>query len=161
KKMPVVKLLSSDGEVFTVDVEVAKCSCTIRAMVETCCMEDDDDAIVPLSNVNSTILRKVLLWAHYHKDDPEPNDDQDNDNDVIIPWDADFLKVDQGTLYELIIAANYLDIQGLLKLTCKSVANMIKGRTPDEIRKTFNIQKDFSPEEEEQIRKENEWMEDM
>lgn len=32
---------------------------------------------------------------------------------------------------------------------------MIKGKTPEEIRKLFNIQNDFSPEEEAQIRKEN------
>lgn len=32
---------------------------------------------------------------------------------------------------------------------------MIKGKTPEEIRKLFNIQNDFSAEEEAQIRKEN------
>ena len=43
---------------------------------------------------------------------------------------------------------------------CKTVANMIKGKSPEEIRKTFNIQNDFTPEEEDQIRRENEWAED-
>lgn len=57
-------------------------------------------------------------------------------------------------------AANYLDIKGLLDVTCKTVANMIKGKTPEEIRKTFNIKNDFTPEEEEQVRKENEWCEE-
>lgn len=37
---------------------------------------------------------------------------------------------------------------------------MIKGKSPEEIRKTFNIQNDFTPEEEEQIRRENEWAEE-
>lgn len=69
-------------------------------------------------------------------------------------------QVDQGTLFELILAANYLDIKGLLDVTCKTVANMIKGKTPDEIRKTFNIKNDFSASEEEQVRKENEWCEE-
>ena len=41
--------------------------------------------------------------------------------------------------------------QGLLDVTCKTVANMIKGKTPEEIRKTFNIKNDFTPSEEEQV----------
>lgn len=61
------------------------------------------------------------------------------------------------TLFEVILAANYLDVNGLLEVSCKTVANMIKNKTPEEIRKTFNIKNDFSPEEEEQMRLENNW----
>ncbi|KAH0504238.1 S-phase kinase-associated protein 1 [Microtus ochrogaster] len=75
--------------------------------------------------------------------------------DDIPVWDQEFLKVDQGTLFELILAANYLDIKGLLDVTCKTVANMIK-----EIRTTFNIKNDFTEEEEAQVRKENQWSEE-
>jgi hypothetical protein len=45
-------------------------------------------------------------------------------------------------------AAKYLDIKGLLDLTCQTVADMMKGKTPKDIRKTFNIKNDFAPEEE-------------
>ena len=70
------------------------------------------------------------------------------------------LQVEQSTLFDLILAANYLDIKGLLDVTCMSVANMIKGKSPEDIRKHFNIKNDFTPEEEEQVRKENEWCEE-
>ena len=37
---------------------------------------------------------------------------------------------------------------------------MIKGKTPEEIRKNFNIKNDFTEEEEAQVRKENQWCEE-
>ncbi len=161
--MPNIKLQSCDNEIFIIDFEVAKCSATIKTMVDDLGLDEGDEEIVPLPNVNSAILRKVIQWATFHKDDPVPTEDEENKEkrtDDISSWDSDFLKVDQGTLFELILAANYLDIKGLLDVTCKTVANMIKGKTPEEIRKTFNIKNDFTPEEEEQIRRENEWCED-
>lgn len=66
----------------------------------------------------------------------------------------------QGDTNVWLQASNYLDIKPLLDVGCKTVANMIKGKSPEEIRKTFNITNDFTPEEEEQIRRENEWAED-
>lgn len=149
--MPYVKLQSSDNEVFEVDVEVAKQSEVIRPMVENCDYDDFDDEPIPLLNVNAAILKKVIEWATHHKDDPPPKEDEENREkrtDDIEPFDREFLKVDQGTLFELILAANYLDMKLLLDVLCKTVANMIKGKTPEEIRKTFNIKHDFTPEEE-------------
>jgi len=161
--MPEIKLQSSDHEIFTVDVQIARCSLTIKTMLEDLGMEEGEEEVIPLPNVNSAILRKVIQWATHHKDDAPVTEDDENKEkrtDDISSWDADFLKVDQGTLFELILAANYLDIKGLLDVTCKTVANMIKGKTPEEIRKTFNIKNDFNPAEEEQVRKENEWCEE-
>ena len=162
--MPSIKIQSNEGEVFTVETEIAKKSGTIRNMLEDLGMEEDADneEAVPLPNVSTNILKKVIQWSTHHKDEPTPVDDENKEKrtDDISSWDLDFLKVDQGTLFELILAANYLDIKGLLDVTCKTVANMIKGKSPEEIRKTFNIKNDFSPAEEEQIRKENEWCEE-
>merc|ERR1712014_387086 len=157
------KLQSSDGETFPFDGDVASQSVTLRTMLEDLGMEEEEDEVVPLPNVNAAILKKVIQWCTYHKDDPPPPEDDENKEkrtDDISSWDSDFLKVDQGTLFELILAANYLDIKGLLDVTCKTVANMIKGKTPEEIRKTFNIKNDFTQAEEEQVRKENEWCEE-
>ncbi|PHT73020.1 E3 ubiquitin ligase complex SCF subunit sconC [Capsicum annuum] len=54
-------------------------------------------------------------------------------------------------------ANNDLNIKSLLDLTRQTVADMIKGKTPEEISKTFNIKNDFTPEEEEEVRRENAW----
>merc|ERR1712136_511724 len=144
-KMPTIKLQSHDAETFEVDVEIAKQSVTIKTMLEDLGVEEDDDEGVPLPNVNAAILRKVIQWCTQHKDDPPPPEDDENKEkrtDDIPVWDQEFLKVDQGTLFELILAANYLEI---------------KGKTPEEIRKTFNIKNDFTEDEEAQVKKENQW----
>ncbi|CAG8609138.1 6430_t:CDS:2, partial [Racocetra fulgida] len=154
-----VKLTSSEGTEFIIDRKVAEKSVLLKNMLEDV---GESDMAIPLPNVTGPILNKVIDYCTHHQDDPfvSQEDDSKKVSDDIDDWDAEFCKVDQGTLFELILSANYLDIKPLLDLTCKTVANMIKGKTPDEIRKTFNIINDFTPEEEEHVRKENEWCEE-
>ncbi|KAM7257461.1 hypothetical protein ACFE04_013202 [Oxalis oulophora] len=161
-----IVLKSSDGETFEVDEAVALESQTIKHMIEDDCADNG----IPLPNVTSKILSKVIEYCKKHVEttttttttttmtssSSKASDDK-VDTDEIKTWDADFVNVDQATLFDLILAANYLNIKSLLDLTCQTVADMIKGKTPEEIRKTFNIKNDFTPEEEEEVRRENQW----
>ncbi|KAK6542485.1 hypothetical protein TWF694_006438 [Orbilia ellipsospora] len=160
--MAVIKLLSSDNVEIPVEKDVAERSVLIKNMMEDIGGHIDD--AIPIPNVNEAVLRKVIEWCEHHKSDPAPPTDEDSDSRKkstdIEEWDQKFMQVDQEMLFEIILAANYLDIKPLLDVGCKTVANMIKGKSPEEIRKTFNIQNDFTPEEEDQIRRENEWAED-
>lgn len=81
-------------------------------------------------------------------------------HELVSPWYADFVTLDQTTLFELILAAHSLELKPLLDLTCAYVSSMLKGKTPEEIRAQYNITNDFTPEEEAQIREENKWFED-
>ncbi|KAF3502206.1 hypothetical protein F2Q69_00041906 [Brassica cretica] len=62
-----------------------------------------------------------------------------------------------NTLFSLILAANYLNVKGLLNIGCQKVADTIKDMKPEEVRSIFNIENDYTPAEEEVVRKENEW----
>jgi len=159
-----VKLKSSDGVEMTVDRDVAQRSILIKNMVDDLGDETGTGEAIPIPNVNEAVLKKVIEWCTHHRSDPAPTTDDDSDSRKkttdIDEWDQKFMQVDQEMLFEIILAANYLDIKALLDVGCKTVANMIKGKSPEEIRKTFNIQNDFTPEEEDQIRRENEWAED-
>merc|ERR1711990_45850 len=158
-----IKLISSDGQVIAVPEEIARMSVTVRNMLDDLGVEELAGG-VPLPSVSTPILSKVIEYCTHHKDrPPAPETDDARESkrsDDIDPWDAEFCTVEQAVLFELILAANYLDIKDLLDLTCKTVANMIKGKTPEQIRVAFNIKNDFTPEEEEQVRKENEWCEE-
>eukprot|EP00775_Hariotina_reticulata_P014285 gene14285-12_t len=138
-----VKLTSSDNQMFEVDEEIANESQTVKNMIEDTGTED----VIPLPNVPGKILAKVIEYCKFHVEANKKVDDKPaKSEDDIKQWDTEFVK-----------AANYLNIKGLLDLTCQTVANMIKGKTPEEIRKTFNIKNDFTPEEEEEVRRENQW----
>ncbi|KAK1765765.1 Skp1 family, dimerization domain-containing protein [Phialemonium atrogriseum] len=159
-----VMLQSNDNVLLEVDRVVAERSMLIRNMLEDLGDGALEDNPIPIPNVNEAVLRKVIEWCEHHRNDPPQTADDENDSRKkttdIEEWDQKFMQVDQEMLFEIILASNYLDIKPLLDVGCKTVANMIKGKSPDEIRKTFNITNDFTPEEEEQIRRENEWAED-
>jgi hypothetical protein len=104
--------------------------------------------------VKSQILAKVLEFCKHYNEEPMNEIEKPlksaNMGEVVQEWYATYVDVEQEVLFELILAANYMDIKPLLDLTCATVASMIKGKTPEEIRKTFNIVNDFTPEEEAQ-----------
>lgn len=97
--------------------------------------EGDEPIVMPLQNVKGSTLTKVIEYCRFHVEGAK---DKKSD-DEIKQWDQEFVKVEQTMLFELILAANYLNIKELLDLTCQRVADMIRGKNPEEIRKTFNI----------------------
>jgi len=166
-----IRLRTTDSQIFTMDVRVACMSQTIKDMLSTIGSkepkEGEEPEVVDIANVNGPTMKLVHAFLEKYKDEPEPpaaEDDEDADKRYLthIPdWDKKFLDgLPQSQLFELICAANYLDIKQLLDLTCQWVANMIKGKKPQEIRELFNIENDFTKEEEERIKKENEWCEE-
>ena len=81
-------------------------------------------------------------------------------NLVVDQWHADYINLEQEELFELVNAAHYLDIKSLLELTCAKLASMLKTKSVVEIREFFDLENDFSPEEEAQVMEENRWVEE-
>eukprot|EP00052_Salpingoeca_macrocollata_P009236 m.72938 g.72938 ORF g.72938 m.72938 type:complete len:112 (+) comp17000_c0_seq3:101-436(+) len=76
-------------------------------------------------------------------------------------WDADFMDVSNDLLFDLIGAANFLDIRPLLDLTCKTLAAHIRGKTTEELQQHFNIKCDLSAAEVEELRINSPWNTDI
>ena len=143
-----VKLLCSDGEEVEIDIDVAEKSVLIKGLIDDTGTDDQ----IPLPNVKRPILEKVIDFCKHLKDHQAPEIEKPlkstDMQSVVDPWYADYINLEQEVLFELIMASNYLDIKHLLELACAKVASLIKNKSIEEIRKFFNIENDFTPEEE-------------
>ncbi|CAA7051203.1 unnamed protein product [Microthlaspi erraticum] len=82
---------------------------------------------ISLANITRDIFSKVIEYCKKHGV-VVLNGDGGSTEEELKEWDTNFMNdIDQSTLF---MAANYLNIQNLLTLTCLSVADMIKCRTP-------------------------------
>eukprot|EP01016_Furgasonia_blochmanni_P011810 TRINITY_DN154_c0_g1_i6.p2 TRINITY_DN154_c0_g1~~TRINITY_DN154_c0_g1_i6.p2 ORF type:complete len:163 (+),score=59.82 TRINITY_DN154_c0_g1_i6:152-640(+) len=159
--MTKVKLVSAEGETHEVDEEVAVKSLLVKNVID----DTGTDEEIPLPNVKSATLKKIIQYCEKYKNENPPEIEKPlksaNLAEIVPKWDSDYIQIENlEELFDLILASNYLDIKSLLDLACAKVATLIKGRTPEEIRKTFNIVNDFTPEEEASIREENKWAEE-
>uniref|UniRef100_A0A0E0LZ45 SKP1-like protein n=1 Tax=Oryza punctata TaxID=4537 RepID=A0A0E0LZ45_ORYPU len=152
-----ILLITSDGQQFEMTEAEASMSKLVSNMIEDDCTENG----VPLPNVTSNVLAKVLEYCKKHAaaaaaaaKDVAAKASKDQE---LKSFDASFIDVDNTMLFNLILAANYLNVPSLLDLASRHMAELIKGKTVQQIRYLFGIVNDFTPEEEEEIRKENQW----
>lgn len=68
-----------------------------------------------------TRICQVLEYCEHHRGEPVPTAEETSNQDEtrrrttdIGEWDQKFITVDQEMLFEIILAANYLDIKALL-----------------------------------------------
>lgn len=154
--MSIIRIKTSDEKEFEVEQKAAFLSKIIKNMFDD--MEvSPSESVVPLPTIDSKIYELVIKYSTHHQDDVESvaNDEEKiRDSNDMTEWDREFITAfNKDTLAELVIAANYLDINGLYELCCKAIANMLKDKTSDEIREFLNIPNDFTEEEEAEARK--------
>jgi S-phase kinase-associated protein 1 len=154
-----VTITTSDGQDFKLEVRLAKEFETLKGLL----LDVGTDQVIPLPNVTGKTLGKMLDFARFHLDKPDLNDPEkyrerlEKDSEFKT-WYEQFFQIPDSELFELILTSNHLDHKVLLDRCCLQVALSIRGKTPEEIRHRFNIQNDLSPQEEEEIKKENEWV---
>jgi len=156
---------SKEGDVYEVPIVVAKMS---QLVAETLEGDEDDDSDevkdIPLPNVAANVLAKVIEYCKHYQEEPmtaiQTPLKSSKLEDLVQQWYADFVKIEKNMLFDLVAAANFMDIKPLLDLTCLAVSILIKGKSAVELREMFNISSEFSPEEDAQIKKENAWVED-
>jgi len=133
-----IKLVSKDNKEFTIDKKFAY----ISTLVKTSLDADLNATEVPMPGVKGDVLAKIVEYASHHKGTEPPIIEKPLRSKIMKDvckdsWDAEFIdKIgdNRPQLYDLILAANYMDIKGLLHLGCAKVASLIKGQPLEKIK---------------------------
>ena len=155
-----VLFLTSDGHTVEVEREIASKSEWVKNIVDG--SEVDDN--IPLTVINKATLLKVIEYCTYINTNVPPQIDKplrSNElSDIVDPWYAEFVNLEREVLFELILAANFMDIKSLLALACAKVASLMNGMTIPQVGEFFNIENDFIQEEIDNIMDDDEWAEE-
>ncbi|PAV89604.1 hypothetical protein WR25_19647 [Diploscapter pachys] len=100
----IVKLQSNDGQVFEVAYGTIKQSQTMEALLEEFDYPED---VIPIPNINSATLAKIVEWCEHHKNDPayveEEVDPLRRHTSIEVPeWDRNFFNVSQEMLSDIL-----------------------------------------------------------
>ena len=114
--------------------------------------------------VDSETMKIIFEFCEHHIKDPLPSIDKPLRSnlfrEIVPPWYDAFMEMDHSVLFKLAEAANYMDVNPLLNLVCAKIACMIKDKSVEEIRTTFDIPNNYTPEEEAAFEEESKWCED-
>jgi len=152
-----ITLKSSDGKTFEVSKEAAE---RLSKFLKEKIAGGSIDGGIQLEKIGSEALEKVVDYFNKHADsDPSGISFVDTAaSEELKEWDRKLVDgLRMGAFFDLVQAADYLGMAGLVDVTCRKLADMMKGKTPVQIREMFNIKNDYTPEQEEEVRRENAW----
>ena len=169
---PIVKLLSNEDDVYELPLSAARLSKMIETAKDCDCAgdsdsdEDDDDAaVIPIPKASSNCLARVVEFCKHHAEEPlnpiqTPLEGETLDAILGQQWYREYIgpdRTNQSLVFELVAAANFMEIQPLLDLACLRVSIDLQGKSTEEIRVMLNIPK-MTPEEEKKAREEHSWI---
>lgn len=158
---PVVRFVLEDSTQMEVPRPIAE----MFGLVQVMLADDDDEGTpeVPILTVTRENMDKCVEFCRHHQNNPMNKIEKplrsNEIKDAVSAWDAAFIELEVPRLIELIRAANYLECPSLLELSCAKFASLIKHKSIPEIKKLLNVDFEFTPEMEAQVRKDNNWTE--
>ena len=154
-----LKIQAQDGEI-EVSQKLMNKSILVKSIIDDSSPDDE----IPLPEVTiATILKCLELSEILTKQEWVEIETPIITNQLkgIIPSVfVNYIDLDNDILFDLILAANYLDFKELMLLSSAKIASLMKNKDINEIRNMFGIENDFTPEEEAKMDKENKWIED-
>jgi S-phase kinase-associated protein 1 len=136
----------TDGKTVHVEYEIAMMAITIRDMLSDCGAIRE----IPIENYSSEIIKLAFDFCRRYHSDSKKGKINDDWRKQILKFSID----ERFTLFELVKAANWLNIPRLYQDCCKTCADHIAGKLPEFMCMYFGVQDDMTAKEKEMVRKE-------
>ena len=135
-------LISKDNVAFQVSAAGIKLMQTVFNIIDT---YGESDEPIPIAIVDSTALGRVLEYVEKYLANPfevKDNTPVESADGFAIPakprafqpWEEDFFNVPWSKLKDIMMAANFLEFDILLKACAQYTASQIVKKTPEEIK---------------------------
>jgi len=160
-----ITLLLQDSNVadpndrFRLKIKVLKQSKTLSNLVDDVGVEHE----IPLPNITKQMITLVAEFVEKSLEQVSPVRDggESGNESGAHTWEVQFCeKLDDHSLFTLTTIANFLAIDNLLQASTDAITNIIKGKTPEEILKRFDVIDNFTKEEREEAERESCWSEE-
>jgi len=132
-----VVLQTSEGEEVRMEKKLAFLSPVVQLEFNAA----DPEAPIFLQKVSAVALHSVFDFCRFHVSPGRAIKERKQYNKQYIR------DLDTARICELASAAHYLNIKPLIDLSCKALAREIEGKSPEEIRSTFDLPDDLTEEE--------------
>ncbi|KAM1120140.1 hypothetical protein ACFX13_045031 [Malus domestica] len=151
-----ISLKTSDGEIFEIEENVAMQFQTVKTF-----FQDESvarDMVMPVPNVHSGELVKIIDFCTKSLDLNRKAEHEEVSKKELRKFNNDFVKDETtGNVMELTLAADYLNVDQMLEVLNQCVADRIKNKSVEYVRKLFGVESDFTPEEEQKLRDDYAW----
>jgi len=147
-KLTLVSCDEDNAQEFKINKDSAMMCNLVKSILEG----DQDVKRIEIKKVTAEILDLVVKYLDHHKgkvpaEIAKPIRSVKMEKIVEDEWDAKFINVlPKKTIFQVILAANYMDIKSLLHLGCAKIATLIKGKSPEEIKKILSEEEDKDEE---------------
>ena len=156
---PAVILVSSDEQRIRCSRNAAtKMSLLLRDLLDDV-PADANDVEMPVQVIRGEVLQVIVNYFETRCKIPPRELERPLPQslyEVIDQIDADFIRpLNDAMVMEIVVGAGFLNCPSLRDLCCARLAEWVKERNVEEIRRMFGLENDFTPEEEAKLRKEH------
>ncbi len=139
-----ITMKTNDGKKITIEKKYLGMSGYLQGMLNLDAYADEIEV-----NTSYKVMKKIQTFIEYHFVNKFEIKQchlltTSDLKGMMSAWDIKYLDIPKKDLIELVNVSHYMMIEPLVQAGCAKIAYLLKGKTEKQIRRMFNIKREFS-----------------